>query len=91
MVRLYKRPESPYYYVDYIVNGKRVRRSLGVRDQKLAELKAKEIEVELAKGRLGFQKSIDKWNFFKEYVDWCKVNKSPGTAEKDEKALKDFF
>lgn len=36
MVSIYKRPHG-VYCIDYTVNGKRVRKSLGTRDPKLAE------------------------------------------------------
>lgn len=48
MATLFKR--NGIWYINYIDgNGNRVKRSLGVKDKKLAELKLKEIEIALAK------------------------------------------
>ncbi|RUM27755.1 MAG: hypothetical protein DSY42_09485 [Aquifex sp.] len=91
MARIYRDKKTGIYYIDYTIEGRRVRKSLGTRDRKLAELKLKEIEVEIAKGRLGFQPSIDKWDFFDVYSKYVKVNKSKETARKDIYVLEKFF
>lgn len=91
MARIYRDKKTGIYYIDYTIEGRRIRKSLGTRDRKLAELKLKEIEIEIAKGRLGFQPSIDKWDFFDVYSKYVKVNKSKETARKDIYVLEKFF
>jgi len=44
--------DNGVWYLDYYVNGKRVQKSTGTRDRKLAEFKLKEIELGLFRGNL---------------------------------------
>lgn len=87
MASIYRDGKTGIWYINYInLNGKRVRKSLGTRDKKLAQLKLKEIEVELAKGRLGFTVNISLGEFLKKYLDWSKNTKSEWTYKTDKKA-----
>lgn len=87
MASIYRDKKSGIWYINYInLNGKRIRRSLGTSDRKLAELKLKEIEVELAKGRLGFTVNISLGEFLKKYLDWSKNTKAEWTYKTDTKA-----
>jgi len=55
MASIYRDKKSGYWYINYITpDGRRVRKSLGTKDRKLAELALKDFEVQLAKGKLGF-------------------------------------
>ena len=57
LVRLYRRKDSPCWYVCYRENGKRVRRSVGP-DRRIAEIRRSEIEKRLlAKKYLGVEPS----------------------------------
>ncbi len=86
MASIYRDKKSGIWYINYInLNGKRIRRSLGTSDRKLAELKLKEIEVELAKGRLGFTVNISLGEFLKKYLDWSKNTKAKNTYITDKK------
>lgn len=77
MASIYRDTKSGYWYINYITNdGKRVRRSLGTTDRKLAELKLKEIELELAKGRLGFTSDIELGSFLEKFLSWSRVSKA---------------
>ena len=95
MASIYRDPKSGYWYINYIaLDGKRIRRSLGTKDKKLAELKLKEIELELAKGRLGFTTDISLRDFLDKFLEWSKATKSKQSYDTDRKTaenLKEFF
>lgn len=92
MASIYKDKNSGIWYINYInLNGKRVRKSLGTKDKKLAQLKLKEIEVELAKGRLGFTVNISLGEFLKKYLEWSKNTKSKNTYITDEKTINNLL
>jgi integrase len=50
-VRIYKRKNTPYWYVSYSYNGKRHRYSLGVRDEHNARILAADIEKQITLGK----------------------------------------
>lgn len=84
------RKRGKTYEIDYRVNGKRVRKSVGS-NKKFAELALKEIEVKLAKGELGFdQKDILFERLIAEYRKYCQTNLSANT-KKRYKAILDNF
>lgn len=92
MASIYQDKKTGIWYINYInLNGKRVRKSLGTKDKKLAQLKLKEIEVELAKGRLGFTVNISLGEFLKKYLEWSKNTKSKNTYLTDEKSARDLL
>jgi len=77
MPTIYKRGEV--YYIDYRINGKRVRKRIG-RSKQIAELALKDIEVQIAKGEIGFiQEDHSILDFLKQYLEFCKTNHSPAT------------
>ncbi len=91
MATIYRDTKSGYWYINYItVDGKRVRRSLGTRDRKLAELKLKEIELELAKGRLGFTSDIELGAFLEKFLEWSKAVKARETYRTDLKTAENL-
>jgi len=51
MATIYKRGKT--YYIEYLLNGRRVKQSLKVRSKHLAELEKARIESELEKGKIG--------------------------------------
>ena len=90
MASIFKR--GNIYYIDYIDNtGKRIRKSLGTSNKKLAEIKKAEIETELAKGKLGFATDIELEEFIKKYLEYSRVNKSKSTYFTDKYTLEDFI
>jgi site-specific recombinase XerD len=89
MASIYKRGDI--WHIDYVnLRGKRIRRSLGVKDKRLAEIKLKEIELQLAKGKLGY--AIDKYleDFIEEYLNWSENTKAKNTYLTDKKSLNSF-
>ncbi len=89
MASIFKRGKT--WYISYIdLSGRRVRRSLGTTNKKLAELKLKEIELALAKGKLGFAIDIPLGDFIRKYLEWSKATKSENTYKTDVKASKDL-
>ncbi len=91
MATIYKDSKSGNWYVNYITpDGKRVRRSLGTKDKRLAELKLKEIEIELAKGRLGFTSDIELRAFLEKFLEWSKATKAKQTYATDRKVAENL-
>ncbi len=90
MASIFKRGEV--WYISYIdLSGRRIKRSLGTKDKKLAELKLKEIELALAKGKLGFAIDLPLREFLEKYLQWSKTTKSENTYKTDVKASKDLI
>lgn len=90
MASIFKR--GKVWYISYVnLSGKRIKRSLGTEDKKLAELKKKEIEIQIAKGRLGYAVDIKLEDFIQKYLEWSEATKSKNTFITDYKACKDFF
>ena len=70
------------YFADYYVNGKRVRKSLGT-SKKIADLALKDIEVQIAKGELGFTpKDQTLIKVFEEFLKYSDTNHSPSTKKR---------
>lgn len=87
MASIYQDPRTGIWYLNYTIDGKRVRKSLGTRDRKLAELALKQVEVELAKGRLGFVADTTLSEFADKYLQWSKAVKAKKTYETELNAL----
>jgi len=86
------------YYVDFYLNGKRIRKSTKTGDRKLAELFLKDIEVKIAKDEFGFddlkKKNIGLKDFADKYVEFSKATKAENTYLLDEhspRVLIDFW
>ena len=73
------RKKDKTYFIDYRVDGKRIRRAVG-KSKKIADLALKDLEVKLAKGQLGFEKK-DSFlqKLFLEFQSYCKTNLAPST------------
>ena len=90
-MKLYKRPRSPFWYMDVMVGGKRKRISLKTANKEIAETIAAKVYLDVRDYRP--QKTDDKTTFSKlidVYLAFSKTNKAKSTAERDEIALKNF-
>ena len=76
MASIYKRENV--WYLSYRVGGRRVRKSVG-KSKKLAVLAQKEVEVQLAKKKLGWEEIRDPTfcNFQEKYLRYLKANTRP--------------
>ncbi|MGB7061141.1 MAG: tyrosine-type recombinase/integrase [Candidatus Zixiibacteriota bacterium] len=81
-MRVFNRGKN--WYVDYAVDGRRVRKSFG-RQKKVAELYLKNVEVKMAKGEeLSPKYDPISWEeFIAKYLDYSLANKSTATYETD--------
>jgi integrase len=82
-VRIYKRENSPYWYVSYSYNGRRHRYSLGVTDKRNASLKANEIEKELALGIDPLKEAAKQTplsNLIDDYLEYCENRNTKQTV-----------
>ncbi|MGB8657663.1 MAG: hypothetical protein WCE90_07750 [Candidatus Zixiibacteriota bacterium] len=78
------------YYIDYRVDGKRIRKRVG-KSKQIAELTLKDIEVQLAKGEISsVPKDHDLSDFLTQYMEFSKTNHSPATYERY-RAIIDHF
>jgi integrase len=92
-VRIYKRENSPYWYVSYSYNGKRHRYSLGVTDKRNARLKAGVIEKELALGIDPVRKPYKQEplpDLFERYLNYCKGRNAPPTLSDKKRHVRNF-
>lgn len=92
MARIYSwaGKKGAYWYLDYAVDGRRVRKRVG-RSKKLAELALADVQVKLERRELGFQaKDKDLADFIAEYLDYAKTNKSHGSYVRNEIVLRTF-
>jgi len=84
------RERKGVYFADYRMNGRRFRKKLS-RSKRIAELALKDIEVKIAKGKLGFEsKDSDLEKLFEEYLTYSRTNHSPA-SQKRYKAILDNF
>ena len=84
------RSKGNAYFIDYRVNGRRLRKSVG-RSKKIAELALKDLEVKLAKNELGFLKQDGAYQkLLLDFRNYCKTNLAPST-QKRYKAILDNF
>ena len=78
------------WFLDYTVDGRRVRKRVG-KSKKLAELALADVQVKLERKELGFQaKDKNLADFFAEYLDYSKTNKSHGSYVRNEIVLRTF-
>ncbi len=89
MASVYKRENV--WYLSYRAGGRRVRKSVG-NSKKLAILAQKEVEVRIAKKKLGWQEIRDPalCYFQEEYLRYLKANTRPTTYVRYRKALQHF-
>jgi len=92
MARIYQRTgkKGTYWYLDYAVDGRRVRKRVG-KSKKLAELELADVQVKIERKELGFQtKDRNLADFVAEYLDYAKTNKSRGSYVRNEIVLRTF-
>ncbi len=84
------RKKSDAYFIDYRINGRRVRKSVG-RSKKIAELALKDLEVKLARKELGFENKDHPFRqLLTEYHSYCQTNLAPNTTKRY-KSITDNF
>lgn len=85
-MRVFKRGKS--WYVDWRVSGKRFMKSFG-RNQKMAELFLKHLELKEVRGELGIiENKVTVQEFIRKYLEYCKSSKSKSTFRTDTNRLK---
>ncbi len=90
MARIYQRLNSGIWYLDYSVEGRRVRRRIG-RSKRLAELALADAQVKLERKEFGFGiKDKGLSGFIGEYLEYSKSNKSPLSYLRDIQIFKHF-
>ncbi|MFA6029226.1 MAG: tyrosine-type recombinase/integrase [Elusimicrobiota bacterium] len=92
MARIYERDgkKGRYWYLDYAVDGRRVRKRVG-KSKRLAELALADVQVKLERKELGFtakDRALD--DFLREYLAYSKGNKAPQSYARDIRILKLF-
>lgn len=84
------RKKGSAYFIDYRINGKRMRKSVG-RSKKIADLALSDLEVKLAKGELGFEKKDGLLtNLLTDFLNYCKTNLAPGTQKRYRSIVDNF-
>ncbi len=84
------RQKKNKYFVDYRLNGKRIRKFVGP-SKKIADLYLKDIEVKIAKGEFGFEtKDKDLRKLFEDYLSYSKTNHSPNTYKRYRAIIDNF-
>lgn len=92
MARIYQRPgkKGVYWYLDYAVDGRRVRKRVG-KSKRLAELALADVEVKIERKELGFQtKDRGFTEFVQDYLGYSKSNKARQSYERDTFIIKNF-
>lgn len=94
MADIFRQKGSPYWYVTFQHQGRRIRRSLKTSDRKTALLIAHDIEVKIAKGEyLGIREDpkVSFRVFAEEYLTWAETNRAPATASEYRWRMEDQF
>jgi integrase len=92
MARIYQRTgrNGAYWYLDYAVDGRRVRKRVG-KSKRLAELALADVQVKIERKEIGFQaKDKNLSDFITEYLEYAKTNKSHGSYVRNEIVLRTF-
>ena len=85
------RKKGNAYFIDYRVNGRRLRKSVG-RSKKIAELALKDLEVKLAKNELGFLKADQSFEkLLADFKAYCQTNLAPSTRKRYGSILDNFL
>jgi site-specific recombinase XerD len=88
MATLYKRGDT--YYVNMIVDGKRIRRKAG-KSKKIAQLILKDLEVKAARHEHDFyEKDANLEELFQAYLDYSEVNHAPATWRRYGNVIRNF-
>jgi site-specific recombinase XerD len=92
MARIYQvdGKSGPRWYLDYHVEGQRVRKRIG-KSKRLAELALADIEVKIERKETGFAvKDRNLAGFIEEYLNFSKGNKAIQSYQRDAQTLKHF-
>ena len=86
---LYKRSDSPYWYAGVNVDGRWVRRSLGVSSRKAAAAKLRKLEQALANGEPAFVDGAPGLaEALSAYVEYCETRNRPKTMMEKRRFVK---
>lgn len=78
------------YFVDYRVNGRRVRKAIG-KTKRVAELALKDIEVKIERHEIGFTEKDSELNkIFEEFTAYGITHNSPNTQKRYKPILNNF-
>jgi integrase len=101
MARIYKRAsdssskkgkEGGVWWISYTQNGEQIKRSLGVKDKKTAEMMKSEIERNIELGKVGLPQSyVDAYELFEEFKRSVIAKKTPKWAQRIFQLLKPFL
>ncbi len=84
------RKKNGFYFVDYRVNGRRVRKSVG-KSKRIAELAHKDIELKLARNEMGLEPKDGELNkLFTDYLEYIKTHLAP-TSQKRYRGIVENF
>ena len=84
------RTKGGRYFVDYRVNGRRVRKAIG-KSKRTAELALKDIEVKIERQEIGFiEKDSELNKLFEEYLAYSKVHHAPSSQKRYTAILDNF-
>lgn len=84
------RERSGTYFIDYRVNGRRIRKAVGP-SKKIAELALKDLEVKLAKNEIGFTtKDANLSNLFQEFLAYSRTNHAPNSQKRYGAIIRNF-
>jgi integrase len=92
VARIYQRTgkKGAYWYLDYAVDGRRLRKRVG-RSKRLAELALADVQVKLERKELGFQaKDRGLSEFIRDYLAYSKSNKALQSYERDTFIIRNF-
>ncbi|MBF0522876.1 MAG: site-specific integrase [Candidatus Omnitrophica bacterium] len=84
------RAKGGRYFVDYRVNGRRVRRAIG-KSKKVAELALKDIEVKIERQEIGFvEKDIELNKLFEEFASYSNTHHAPSSQNRYRAIIDNF-
>ena len=90
MARIFKR--GKYWWVDYrLPDGRRIRRSTGFTDKKMAELMLKDIELQIARKTLKIPVGISLKEFWEKYSEYAKAHKTEQTWKTEKSVFSAFL
>jgi site-specific recombinase XerD len=90
MARIFKR--GKYWWVDYrLPDGRRIRRSTGFTDKKMAELMLKDIELRIARKTLHLPVDISIEEFWEKYLEYAKLHKTENSWKTDYYVFREFL
>ena len=90
MARIFKR--GKYWWVDYrLPDGRRIRRSTGFTDKKMAELMLKDIELQIARKTLKIPMGMSLQEFWERYLEYAQAHKTKQTCKTEKSVFSAFL